>query len=70
MEAEKRMLVNMDQEHGRQPRPGKEDQNTHRVIIKRSGKLGLASLRAYLDGQADFGTEVLQGISKSPLQSK
>ena len=61
------MLVDLDAEKGITPRMGKDGkmkEDKHRVRITYSTSVRLEALRAYLDRQADFGREVLQGISE------
>ena len=51
------------------PRPpkdgGKPRENKHRVAIRFTKKLQLATVQAYLDGKMDFDNGVLEGISKT-----
>ena len=56
-------VVDLDAERGQTPREGHE--NKHRVAIKFSTKVRLASVRAYLEGKMDFDNSVLEGISKA-----
>ena len=60
-------MVDLDAEKGQTPRPNHE--NKHRVGIKFSKKVQLASVRAYLDGKMDFDNGILEGISKACLNN-
>ena len=61
-------IVDLDAEKGVTPRPskdGKPRENKHRVAIRFTKKLQLATVRAYLEGKMDFDNGVLEGISKA-----
>lgn len=59
--SELRIRVDMDAERNRMTRPGQD--NWHTLYIKRSTKIRLASLKAYLEGQADWDQTVLECIN-------
>ncbi len=61
--ADNSFIVDLDAEKGQTPRGDRE--NKHRVAIKFSTKVRLASVRAYLEGKMDFDNSVLEGISKA-----
>ena len=54
------ITVDMDVEKGR---PSKGN-NTHRVQVRPTSQINLAELYAYLQGKTDFGSPVLEAISK------
>jgi eukaryotic translation initiation factor 2C len=62
-ETELNFTVDLDQEKGITPRPGRS--NVHRVTIRRTKKLDLGLIDAYLKGKISFDNSVLEGISKS-----
>ena len=63
--------VDLDAEKGQKPRkPEDVDRNKHRVAIKFAKKIRLETVRAYLEGKADFDNGVLEGISETlPLSA-
>ena len=61
-EMELSFTVDLDQEKGIAPRPGRS--NLHRVTIRRTKKLDLGLIDAYLQGKMSFDNSVLEGISK------
>jgi len=66
--AEIRVLVNLDEEMGRQPRVSKTGEtraDQHRVVIKCSKVVPFDSLRAYFTRKASFNDSCLEAISKS-----
>lgn len=54
---EMRITVDMDDERGRMPRPGQN--NKFHLIIRRSTSVRLASLKAYLEGSAQWDESVM-----------
>jgi eukaryotic translation initiation factor 2C len=56
-----RIKIDMDEERNKMPRPGVE--NFFYLHIKRSTKIRLASLKAYLEGQCDWDQSVLACIN-------
>jgi eukaryotic translation initiation factor 2C len=54
-----RMMVNIDEARGREA----NDKNTFHVILRNTGTIRLQALRAYLSGQMDFDTSVLECMS-------
>lgn len=56
---ENRLMVDLDAERGQQSRDG----NTFRVAIKRTARLNLAQLQAYLDGKAPMDEAVISAIT-------
>lgn len=57
-------VVDLDAEKGQTPKEGKK-RDVHNVVIRFSKKLQLETVNAYLNGQTDFNTGVLEGISKA-----
>ena len=61
-------VVDFDAEKGKLPRvdakTGETQPDQHRVAIKFSKKVQLATIRGYLEGTIDFDNGVLEGISK------
>ncbi|KAF2155375.1 Piwi-domain-containing protein [Myriangium duriaei CBS 260.36] len=60
---ELRVMVDLDAEEGRTPKPGKN--NSFRVIVKATvnAVIRFDQLKAYLEGRADFGTGCLEAIN-------
>ena len=56
------MIVDLDAEQGRTPRPGRE--NKHRVTIRKTTAVPLGSIEAYLKGKISFDNSVLIAISE------
>ena len=56
---EMRLMVDLDAERGQQSR----DSNTFRVAIKRTARVNLAQLQAYLDGKAPMDEAVISAIT-------
>lgn len=54
---EMRIKIDMDWEKNKMPRPGRD--NTFYLFIRRSTKIRLASLKAYLEGQMEWDQSVL-----------
>lgn len=57
-----RMTINIDEEKGRPS----NDKNTFHVIVRNTGIIRLNALRAYLNGEVDWDTSVLECMSKFP----
>lgn len=60
---EMRILVDLDAEKGRPPRPGREADTCY-CIIKQTKQVRLAVIDAYLKKQISFDNSVLEAISK------
>ncbi len=58
-----RIMVDLDAERGRQPRPGHEDKSY--CVIRKSKVIRMAAIGAYLTRQIPFDNAVLEAISKS-----
>ena len=58
---EARVNVNLDNEPGARPRPGRTDQ--HRVIVKLTATINYTTLNAYLSGTASHDTSILQAMT-------
>lgn len=58
---EMRIKIDMDFENNKMPRPGVD--NTFYLYIKRSTKIRLASLKAYLEGQIEWDQSVLACVN-------
>ena len=61
VEREMRIVVDLDAEQGRQPRPGKE--NKHRIMIRRTHKIRFDVMDQYLQGKTSFDTSILEAIN-------
>ena len=57
-----RLLVNLDHERGREPKPGKEPEKI-RFMMRQTNKVKFNVLVAYLEGKADFDNSVLEAIN-------
>lgn len=57
------LLVDLDQERNIIPKEGRTP-NQHRVVIRKTSAVNLASVQAYLDGTISFDNTVLEGISE------
>ncbi|KAI9781022.1 MAG: hypothetical protein M1816_002587 [Peltula sp. TS41687] len=57
------MVVDLDAEQGRPPRPGREDDNKHRVTIRKTTNVPLGAIDAYLKGKITFDSSVLIAIN-------
>ncbi|KAJ9500329.1 Protein argonaute [Exophiala xenobiotica] len=55
-----RLMVNLDQEEGRQ---STNDRNTFRLHIRKTRKLDISVLQQYLDGRVQYGPEIGESIS-------
>ncbi|KAI9834225.1 MAG: hypothetical protein M1819_003063 [Sarea resinae] len=55
------IMVDLDLEQGKTPREGREDR--HRVVIRKTTPVNLASIDAYLSGKVSFGSGVLEAIN-------
>jgi len=62
---EQRILVNFDQEKGRQPHPQKGP-DTCLCIIRPAKSIRMAVIQGYLEKKMPFGNEVLEAISEFP----
>jgi len=54
------MTINIDEHKGRES----NDKNTFHVILRNTGTIRLAALRAYLQGELDWDNSVLECMSK------
>lgn len=61
IDRELRISVDLDAEHGRQPRPNRP--NVHRIIIRQTNEVGFHALQGYLQGKSDFDTNCLEAIN-------
>jgi eukaryotic translation initiation factor 2C len=59
------MTINIDEHKGRES----NDKNTFHVILRNTGTIRLNSLRAYLNGEMDWDTSVLECMSEFPKTS-
>ena len=57
-----KLLVDLDQEKGRTPRPDGKD-NKHRIMIRHTNPVGLNKLVAYMAGKTTFDNECLEAIT-------
>jgi eukaryotic translation initiation factor 2C len=60
---ETRIVVDLDKEDGRQPKPGNEGKNVHTVFIRHTRKVDFSGLAAFLKGQATWSTECIDTIN-------
>lgn len=56
--------VDLDEERKVEVKEGRPP-NRHRVIIRKTNKVNLSTLKFYLDGKASFDNSVLEAISKT-----
>lgn len=61
IEKDIRTSVDLDREHGRTPKPGKN--NTFRVVIRQSTKIKFDVLKAWLEGRTSFDAKCLEAIN-------
>lgn len=61
LDRELRVTVDLDQEAGKTPRPGKEDK--HRVVIRQTNRVRFDVLEAYLQKKTDFDIPILEAIN-------
>ena len=61
IDREVHLIVDMDQENGRTPRPNKPD--THRVVIRQTNRVRLDVLFQYLEGRVTFDNACLEAIT-------
>ena len=61
IDREMRINVDLDQESGKTPPPGKE--NRSRIVIRQTNEVGFQALEAYMRGQADFDNACLETIN-------
>lgn len=57
---EMRIMVDLDEEKGRKPKPGAEKTNVFYLTIRPTGKVRLMSLKAYLEKKAPWDNHVLE----------
>ncbi|KAH7627791.1 Piwi domain-containing protein [Sordaria sp. MPI-SDFR-AT-0083] len=57
---EMRIMVDLDEENGRKPKPGAEKKNVFYLTIRPTGKVRLMSLKAYLEKKAPWDNHVLE----------
>lgn len=57
------VIVDLDAEQGREPRPGRDRDNKHRVTIRKTTQVPLGSIEAYLNGKITFDNSVLESIN-------
>ena len=62
VEREVRITVDLDQEEGRQVRPGGKE-NKHRIAIRCTNAVRIDTLLAYMQGQTDMDNAVLESIN-------
>ncbi|KAK1779618.1 LOW QUALITY PROTEIN: Piwi domain-containing protein [Copromyces sp. CBS 386.78] len=60
---EMRIMVDLDEENGRKPKPGAEKKNVFYLTIRPTGKVRLMSLKAYLEKKAPWDNHVLECMS-------
>jgi len=63
IEREVKVMVDLDKEQGRTPRPGKEDANKHRIFIRQTSRVRMDVLIAYLEGKCAFDNACLEAIN-------
>lgn len=57
---ELRMTINIDEHKGRES----NDKNTYNIILRNTGVIRLAALRAYLQGEMEWDNSVLECMSE------
>ena len=62
-----RITVDLDQEQGQTPRPGRENKHNVRVVKAKNDRIYLSIVRDYLDGKCDMNNDVLEAISRSQV---
>ena len=58
-----KIIVDLDKEQGRTPRPGKEDANKTRIHIRQTNHVRLDVLVSYLEGKVSFDNSCLEAIN-------
>lgn len=61
LDRELRVTVDLDQEKGKTPRPGKEDR--HRVMIRQTNRVRFEVLESFLKGKCDWDMSILESIN-------
>ena len=62
VEREIRLIVDLDQEEGRQPRAGGKE-NKHRIAIRCTNAVRIDTLMSYMEGKCDMDNAVLESIN-------